>query len=349
VGTGPFVLESYVPDHKLVLARNPNCWERDGDGRRLPYLDRVVLRTAREGIVAFFDFERGGYDAMGIPNEFWDRVMTPERTLQPDYARFKLDYATEMAVFYYGFLMTDPILGGNKKLRQALNWAIDRQGIIDALLDGRAEPARGIYPPSMPGYEPVVEGYGYDPQRARGLLAEAGYPDGRGLPELTLTIAAETTRGQAIEVAVQAMLEDIGVKVQMERLSWPQFLEAADAGRLSFFRLGWIADYPDPENFLALCITDNFSPHGPNGTFYSNPEVDRLYREALRERDPARRMRLYAEAERIVVDDAPWIFLFSSKRYRLAQPYVRGMAMNGMDINHYKNVWLDESAVGGPP
>lgn len=344
VGTGPFVLESYVPDHEIVLARNSGYWERDEEGRPLPYLDKVHLRTAREGVVAFFGFERGVYDAMGIPNELWDKVITPGGELRPRYARFRLDHATEMAVFYYGFLMTDPLFGTNKKLRQALNWAIDREGIIEALLDGRAEPARGIYPPSMPGYEPLAEGYGYSPERARALLAEAGYPEGRGLPELTLTVPAQTTREQAIEVAVQAMLRQIGVRIRIERLSWPQFLEAADANRLSFFRLGWIADYPDPENFLALFITDNFSPHGPNQTLYSNPEVDRLYEEALRERDPARRMRLYAEAERIIVDDAPWIFLFSSKRYRLTQPYVRGLAMNGMGIAHYKNVWLDESA-----
>lgn len=342
VGTGPFVLEEWSPGQRVRLARNPHYWEVDERGRQLPHLDSVEVRMLRDSLVAFLEFERGNLDVTGIPPEMWPKVMTGERTLAEPYTKYQLLSCPSLTVQYFGFLMTDAPLGAHKLLRQAFNYAVDRQGIVDHVLNGRGIPARGVLPPGIPGYNPELKGYDYDPSRARELLAEAGYPGGEGLPEIVLQLNSGGTENEDIAEVVQQQLADIGVRVSLRLIAWPQHLDSIDRGLASFFRLGWVADYPDPENFLALLYSKNVAPAGPNATRFENEEFDRLYREALASGDEAERLRLYQQAERIVVDQAPWLFLFHGEVYRLEQPYVRGYPVNPMDLNILKHVWFEE-------
>lgn len=127
----------------------------------------------------------------------------------------------------------------------------------------------------------------------------------------------------------------------MQIVEWAQHLDNIDSGRAGFFRLGWIADYPDPENFLALHWSSNFAPLGPNYSRYHNPEFDALFEEARSEPDAQRRLELYRQAEKICVEDAPWLFLVNTVRYSLSQPYVRGYTLNVQEIPILYSVWLD--------
>ncbi len=277
VGTGPFVLEEWRPGVHVLLKRNPNYWGKDERGEKLPRLDGIRIRLLRDNLVAFLEFDRGNLDYTGIPEEIWTRVMTPERKLKKKYRKYKLSTAPRLDVNYYGFMMDKEPFAGNRLLRQALNYAVNREAIIKHVLNGRGVPARGVLPPGIPGYRGDLEGYRYNPDKAAELLARAGYPGGEGLPELTLQLNSGGTLNEDIAAAVQAMLAEVGVKVKLMVVSWPQHLDSIDRGKPRFFRLGWIADYPDPENFLALLYGKNHSPAGPNSTRYANPRFDELY------------------------------------------------------------------------
>jgi len=342
VGTGPFVLEEWSPGLRVRLARNPHYWEADDRGRQLPYLEGVNIRMLRDSLVAFLEFERGNLDITGIPPEMWPKAMTDEGRLAEPYRKYQLSTCPSLTVQYFGFLMTAPPLGANKLLRRAFNYAVDRQGIVDHVLNGRGIPAKGVLPPGIPGYDADLQGYTYDPARARELLAEAGYPGGEGLPEVVLQLNSGGTENEDIAEVVQQQLAEIGVRVSLRLIAWPQHLDSIDRGLAQFFRLGWIADYPDPQNFLALFYGENVAPAGPNATRFRNAAFDRLYRQALRSTDAAERLRLYQEAERIVVKEAPWLLLFHGEVYRLEQPYVRGYPVNAMNLHILKRVWLEE-------
>jgi len=192
------------------------------------------------------------------------------------------------------------------------------------------EEAKGIVPPGIAGYDAGLPGYSYDETKARQLLAEAGYPDGKGLPEIVLYHDSRPPRPEIAQV-VQENLGRIGVKVSLKQLEWSAFLEAVDAGEPSFFQLTWLADYPDPENFLYVLLhSKQWGPPG-NSTRYSNPEFDELVEEAGRITDQARRWRLYAEAERIAYEDAPWLLLYWNKCTILLSPKVHGFEITAMD------------------
>jgi len=342
VGTGPFKLAEWSPGQQVRLVRNPNYWGKDEDGYPLPYLDGINIRLLRDVLIAFLEFDKGNLDVSGIPPQVWDKVMNKDKTLKGKYRKYKLRVTPTLSIDYYGFMMTKEPFGSNKYLRQALNYAIDRQAIIDNVFNGRGIPAKGVLPPGMPGYNKDLKGYYYDPQKARELLAKAGYPNGEGLPEITLQLNSGGTMNEDNAEAIQAQLAKIGVKIKLRLISWPQHLDSIDQGVPEFFRLGWIADYPDPENFMALFYSKNWAPAGPNATRFKNEEFDRLYEQAISEMDEQKRMALYRKMEEIVVEEAPWLFLSHGEAYGLAQPYVEDLPLNPMGHTLYKRVWLNK-------
>jgi peptide/nickel transport system substrate-binding protein len=250
-----------------------------------------------------------------------------------------------MSVEYYGFTLDPETAGGkdspflnNAYLRRAINYAIDRRKIVSFVLRGRATP--GIYgpiPPSTPGTEPV-EGYRYDPQRAQALLDSAGYPNGKGLPQLTITLSSDE-RIASVAEAVQAQLKAIGIDARLDQINGAQQRQARDEGKLTFWRANWMADYPHAENFLALFYSPYAAPQGPNYTRYRNASVDSLYRVALSASlsDPERSA-AYQQAQRIILDDAPWVILYYSIVQRLTHRWVRGYAVDPLDRLHLVRV-----------
>jgi len=342
VGTGPFRFVEWIPDRHVILERNPNYWGKDGEGNPLPYLDRIIVRFIGESIPEFQEFVMGNLEyVQPVAPDMWDGVFDQDNNLRPDFARFQVQRKQLLVTNYYGFLMGMPPLGTDKRLRYAMNYAIDREAIIKHVLRDEGTPAKGPVPTALPGYGENVKGFTYDPDRARQLLSEAGYPNGEGLPEITLQLNSAGRLNELIAEAVQQQLQAVGFKINLKIVEWSQHLDSVERGQVGFFRLGWIADYVDPENFLALFHTENFSPAGPNSTRFSDAEFDRLFEQALRTLDDKKRFELYRQAEKIVADICPWLFISYGAQTRLLQPYVRNMAFNAMDQRKLKEVWLD--------
>lgn len=340
VGTGAFIFDEWKPDMSLSLKRNPHYFKLDSRGKKLPFLDGVYITFIRNTKAEFLEFEKGKLDLISsIDPSFIDKVFTSESTLKPDYSDFKLLQASAHSVEYYGILLDTTVeatknmpLSRSKLLRQALNYAIDRESIIRFVLKGKGIPATyGVLPPSMPGFSPSIKGYQYNPEKARLLLAQAGFPNGKGLPVLTLQLGANE-RTASVAEAVQQQWKDIGVKLELRQVDFPQHLDMVRNSKLALWRTSWIGDYPDPENFLALFYSINQSPKGPNTTHIQRKDLDSLYQLALSPRiDIAKRYELYNQMERIILDDAPWIFLYYNVHQRLARPSVIGLRPEGID------------------
>ncbi|MCS7169032.1 MAG: ABC transporter substrate-binding protein, partial [Candidatus Kapabacteria bacterium] len=339
VGTGPFRLLEWQPDVRLVLLRNERYFKVDATGTRLPYLDSVVVRFLRDPRTAFWEFQQGRLDMVsGIDPSLLPAVLTPDGRLRPEFAHYQLLSSPAYAIEYYGIMLDTTTEGGrasplarSRLLRQALNYAIDRQRIVRHVLYGLAEPAHyGVLPPGFPGFSPGTVGYRYDPQRARQLLAAAGFPNGEGLPVLTLQLGI-SPRTLSVAEAVQQQLAEMGIRVELRQVSFPQHLAMVREGRCMLWRTNWIADYLDPENFLALFYSGYRAPDGPNTTRVRLVEVDSLYDRALAEVEAERRFQLYRQIERRVLDEAPWIFLYYPRLVRLLQPTVAGMYLDGSD------------------
>jgi len=276
-------------------------------------------------------YETGELDAVPVSSDQIERVLDPANPLHQELMVVPL-----LDTFYVGLNTRLPPFD-DPKVRQAFALSLNRKAIVAVLLKGQAEMAQGILPPGMPGYNPELEGVPYDPERAREILARSRYGGAKTLPEVTLTTGGS---GRLGEVLAEMWSESLGVDVEVE-MSVGGVATEWNEGRLQMVLLGWIADYPDPENFLDLLFHSR-SPQ--NSTGYSNPEVDRLLEAARAERDQEKRFALYREAEELIVMDAPWIPLYHSVSHLLVKPYVKGLVMTPQGLYDLRRV-----RIGGVP
>ncbi len=351
VGTGPFRFGRWREDVELVLYRNDRYFERDGQGRQLPYLDSIVVTFLKDTKSEFLLFQQGKLDFLSaIDPAFQPQLFDENGHLRSEYRHWQLYQAPAYSIEYYGFLLDTTFAAArrlpfahSRALRQALNYAVDREALVRYVLRGKGIPAHfGILPPGFPGFDSTVQGYRYDPQRVRQLLAEAGFPDGKGLPEFTLQLG-QSERTMAVAEAVQEQWRKFGIRVKLRQVDFPQHLEMVRTGKLAFWRTSWIADYPDPENFLALFYSPFFAPYGPNTTHFAHPVVDSLYERALSPLlSPQQRFQIYHQMEKIVLAEAPWVFLYYNVIQRLAQPWIRGFFVDGSDRLLLKYVWKQQ-------
>lgn len=349
VGSGPFRFVSWTPDRSCELRRNPSYWDVDEAGNRLPYLDGIRFTFMKDDKMQLLEFDAGNLEeSYRIPNEFFAELVDEKKQPKGKWAKYQLLHVTALATQFYGMVNIDPVLK-DVRVRKALNYAVDRQRIIRYVLKGQASgPAHhGLVPPSMPGYaSDSVRGYQFDPTRARALMAEAGYPNGRGFPELTLQLNAGGGRNVSIAEAIQGMLkEHLNITVNLLQVEFAQHLESIDAGKAPFFRLGWVADYPDPESFLNLyygkIVPDPSQPSPINSTRFQNAAFDALFERALATTNRAERMTLYRQAEQIAIDNAPMLLILNDEDFRFVQPYVKGHPHNAMDrTNHHRTYFV---------
>lgn len=340
VGCGAFEFVSWKDDIELKLQKHPQHFEKSADGRQLPLLDEVTISFIRESKSEFLEFQQENLDFVEeIDPSFARSVFDEEGNLQPDYQKYTLLNSPGNSVEYYGMMLDSTTSGGedspllrSPELRKALNYAIDRENIVKYVLHGAATPGHyGILPPGTPGFSDKTKGFSFDREKAAALLAEAGYPNGEGLPQLTLQLG-NSERTAAVAEAVQQMWREIGVDVELRRIDFPQHLSMVAEGKLALWRTSWISDYPDPENFLALFYAPFKAPKGPNTTRIALPELDSLYQEALSQRlSTADRYALYNEMERIVLDQTPWIVLYYTINQRLVQPWIRGVYLDSQN------------------
>lgn len=333
VGSGPFRLAAWDEGTGITLVRNEAYDRTDSEGTPLPYLDSVVVSFIGDPGTEFAEFEAGNLDLLtAVSPTFAERLLTEDGTELADRSTgYVLHSQPGMSIEYYGFTVspeapvaaTSPFVD-NVHLRRAMNYAIDRESITTFVLKGQAAPAEfGPIPPETPGYS-GVKGYSYDPERARAELEEAGFPNGEGLGTVEIQVSNNPQTASVAE-RVQDDLKKVGFDVEIRQKEHRVHLDESDRGEVAVWRTSWLADYPHAENFMANFYSEFKKPSGPNRSRYENPTFDSLYRAALRPGlSDAEQTAIWAEAERVVLDDAPWLFLYYSVVRHITQPWVSG-------------------------
>jgi peptide/nickel transport system substrate-binding protein len=338
VGTGPFRFKIWAENQALVVVRNERYFEKDEKGAPLPYLDAVRTSFITDRKTAFLEFKQGKLDYFfGLESSYINELLTPDGRLQPALAeQFVFLKNPYLNTEYLGIRMdstTGPLQ--QKKIRQALNYGIDRMQMLRLLRNGVGRPATsGFAPYGLPSFnDSLAHGYRYDPLRAARLLAEAGFPQGRGLPAITLLC-----NGDYLDLCtfLTRQWNDLGINVRIESTETALLRERMRNGQAPFFRASWIADYPDAESFLTCFYSKNTAP--PNYTHFSNPTFDRLYEAALGETDTEKRYGLYRGMEQILIDEAPVVFLFYDETAQFASRQVQGLPRNAINLLSLKRV-----------
>jgi len=344
IGTGPFKLKLWKESQKMVLVRNENYFESD-NGKKLPYLDAVSISFVVDKQSVFLEFIRGNLDFMsGVAPSYIDELISKKGELNSKYkGRINLSVQPYLNTEYLGFLVDEslpdnkdnPLL--KKKVRQAINYGLDRKKMIKYLRNNLGTPGiYGFIPVGMPFLDTTkVKGYTYNPDKARALLAESGYPGGNGLPEITLSTTA--TYLDLCEY-LQHQLGEIGIKIKVDVNPPATLREMIAKSKMSFFRASWIADYPDMENYLALFYSKNFCPKGPNYTHFSNKKFDELYEKARQTNNDSLRGVFYTEMDRIIIEEAPVLILYYDVVLRFTQKNISGLGSNPLNLLTLKRV-----------
>jgi oligopeptide transport system substrate-binding protein len=330
IGTGPFRLEEYRPGEVLRLTR----FEDYHLGPAM--IDEVEFLIS--GGNSMLMYENDELHITGIPLGLLDGVLDPANALFSEV----VEAPPQFDVDYFGFNTTEPPFD-DVKVRQAFNYAIDRETLASTLLQDLVVPAAGILPPGFPGYNPDLQGYTYDPDKARQLIKDSKYGGLDELPRITLTLPGSF--GAAVSPAIEAMLsmweENLDVRINLLQTEWAIFLQDLHQQRFQMFGgLGWIADYPDPENFLDVLF---HSKSANNQSEYTNFELDLLLERARVELDETARFDLYNRAEEIIVADAPWVPLWHSNGGSvLIKPNVNDYFLFPLVIPKYRYVYFTE-------
>ncbi|HET8761290.1 MAG TPA: peptide ABC transporter substrate-binding protein [Nitrospiria bacterium] len=316
VTNGPFRLESWRHEYRLQLSANPTYY----GGK--PAIGHVAMYVVNERTTELTLYETGDLDYAQLPPE-----AIPAFEGSPDHRRLPI-----LRGYYAGFNVTKPPFT-DPRVRRAFALALDREE-FPKILRGGERAARSWVPPGMFGYEPDI-GLPYDPERARRLLAEAGFPGGRGLPPIEYVFNTGPVNTLIAENLQAQWKRNLGVDVRLDNVEWKVYLKRLEQDAPGMFRLGWGADYPDPDNFLALFTKDS----GNNHSRWANARYDALIAEASSESDPARRLVMYREAQRLLTEeDVPIIPLFTHVQNMLVKPWVRGLDVNAMEIMSLQGV-----------
>jgi oligopeptide transport system substrate-binding protein len=279
-------------------------------------------------------YEQGVIDFAGISPNDLVRFTDPTEPLST-----QLHSGAALCTSYTTMDVTKPPFD-DVKVRQAFARAVDKEKYIKVLLDGAALPARGLYPPALPGYNLNLKGLDYDPKQALSLLAESKYGGGE-IPPITFTIAGYGSDiNNSIAGLVQMWEENLGVKITIQNIEPSHYQDAINSGRHGqLISEGWCADYPDPENFADVLYHSGADMNYGN---YSNPDLDKLLEKARVEKDVNQRMQMYSQAEQIIVNDAPAIFLDHSMSYTLVRPYIKGYVETAMGVPLLRYLGIDK-------
>jgi oligopeptide transport system substrate-binding protein len=316
-GTGPYKLTRWDSFKVMVYTANPDYY------LGAPSIPQVVVElNAGVGINLY---ETGEIDMTGVSSTDASRVLDPADPLHPDLVS-GVSLCTNMVVFDVSKPPFDDL-----KVRQAFSMAFDRQKFIDVVENGTSLPAMGLYPPALPGFNSNLQGLPYDPQKARQLLAQSKYGGPQGLPAIVYTNSGfGSSAGPDVAALAQMWEQNLGVKITIENVEPDKYLDQVYSGQHGqLFSSGWCADYPDPENFADVLFHSGAQQNIGN---YTNPALDALLNQARTEQDVTKRIQLYQQAEQILVQDAPALFISHPVSYMLVKPYVKGFVLTPIDI-----------------
>ncbi len=333
-GTGPFQFVAWEEGLALIFKKNENYFERDSFVNKLPYLDGIKITFNESKATEFLLFRQGQLDFLNdIDASFKDEILTLKGELRESWkGKVQLQIHPYLNTEYFGFLVdsTNELIKNSptrlKKLRQAMNYAIDRRKMILYLRNSLSSAAEnGFVPEGMPSFDTSVKGYQYDPAKTKQLLAETGFTIGK-IPSIKLyTIPIYGEIGSYLA----KQFEEAGIPVTIEVVQRAFLFELTSNSKAPFFRGSWIADYADAFNYLSCFYSKNPAP--PNYTRYKNPEFDKVLEQAVAESDDSLRYILYRKADQILIDDAPVIPLWYDRVIRLVQPNITGFEPNNLN------------------
>ncbi len=321
VGTGPFVLQEWRHNRHLVLESRDDYFEGG------PNVKGIMYKIIPEDLTAVAEFETAGLDILSVPASEFRRYSRS--------AKWKglVSGAPGINTYYLGFNCERPPFS-NPVLRKAVSFAVDREKILKTLYEGRGELAYGPVPSLLRKW-PSHDTISYDPEHARRLMKEAGFPNG-----LTIKIYL-TADNEVLDIleAIQGYQSGVGIHAELRQLEWSAYKDAINRGEPDAFWLSWWADYPDPENFLfPLFHSRNFGPAG-NRARYKNPEVDMLIEKGQKSMNEISRNEYYRKAEDMIVKDSPWVFFWHRTEFTVRQPRVKNYRIHpiysidkGMDV-----------------
>ncbi len=346
-GTGPFELVAWEEDQAMIMKKNPNYFEKDSAGNRLPYINGIKITFLQNKATEFLEFQQKRLDFINdIDPSFKDEVLTKAGDLRKQWKdKIVLVKHTGLTIEYLGFLCDSSLdvvknsVTKDVKIRQAINYGFNRKKMILYIRNSIGTPATsGFVPAGFPSFDSSkVKGYHYDPQKALQLLKEAGYPNGVGLPPLKLLTVP--LYGDIASYIANELLQ-IGIKINVEVVQKSLLLEQTAKSEALFFRGSWIADYPDAENFLSVFYGKNPAP--PNYTRYQNPKFDKLYEASLSEKNDSIRYSLYRQADQIMIKDAPVVPLWYDMIIWMVQPNVKNFIPNSQNLLELRRVKLEE-------
>ena len=333
-GTGPFQFVAWEEGLGLIFKKNENYFEKDSAGNRLPYLDGIKITFNESKATEFLLFRQNQLDFLNdIDASFKDEILTLKGELRDNWKdKIVLQIHPYLNTEYFGFLVdtTNELIRNSptrlKKLRQAMNYAIDRRKMILYLRNSLGSPAEsGFVPEGMPSFDTSVKGYKYDPGKAKQLLSEAGFTNSKITPIKLYTIPIYGEIGSYLA----KQFEEAGIPVTVEVVLRSFLFELTSNSRAPFFRGSWIADYADAFNYLSCFYSKNPAP--PNYTRYNNPEFDKLFERAVAEPNDSLRYILYRQADQVLISDAPVIPLWYDRVIRLVQPNISGFEPNNLN------------------
>lgn len=310
VGTGPYKIESYTPEQEVTLVPNPDYY------LGAPKIARIVRPVIKDAATRLNKYKAGEIDLVQL-----ERQDVEGLTADPK-LKDQIKFFDRPALWYVAMNVRHKPFD-DKRVRQAIAMAIDRETIVNERLGGQNKIATGILPPGIPGHRDNAPTLAYDPAKAKQLLAAAGYPNGQGFPSMTMTFREARPDIKIVAEAVASQLKDnLGLDVKLKSEEWRAYLEKHNRKQQVFFHMRWAADYLDAQNFLSLLLAGYGAE---NKIYYANPQFDALCSEADSNMDEAKRAELYAKAEDIVLDDAPFVPIYFQRDAELISPKVTGL------------------------
>lgn len=358
VGTGAFTLKYFDNSNKITYLRNPNFRDKfypsEGEGtdeasglladagKKLPLVDKVVVNIQIETQPRWLDFQKGNSDLVAVAKDNFDQAIdratkSLAKDLQAKGIRLHINPALD--VTYTAFNHADPLFKDNVKLRRAMSLAYDRNQSNKLFYSDTAVLAQSVIPPGLAGYKKDFKNQWTEKnvEAAKKLLAEAGYPNGKGLPAIRYDINAGTESRQMAEFFAKQMSE-IGITVSIITNTWPELVKKTNNKSTQLYAMAWGADYPDAENFLQLLYGPNEAPNS-NSSNYKNAEYDRLFVQAVSMQDGEERTALYEKLNEMAAEDVPWIFALHRTETRLQQGWLRNFKF--IEFNHAQAQYLN--------
>ncbi|MCC7430172.1 ABC transporter substrate-binding protein, partial [bacterium] len=307
VGCGPFKFKEWQADISVTLEAFQDYYGTKSE--TIQEVKFVVIPSIPTALEAYKNNEIDFLDELP-PGQI--------ATLKKDFPQDVQEWS-QIGTYYIGFNLEKAPFKDNLKLRQAINFAVDRQKIVEIIEEGNAIACSGILPPGIPGHNPDLKTYSYDIEKAKTLLAEAGFPDGKGLQTITVWFNTHD-RHQRIVQYVQQELKKIGINLEIKNLDWPAYLKALDAGEPEMFRMGWLVDYVDPDNYLHTLLHSSQIGAPGNYARYKSAKIDSLLDLGRKLANIDERIKVYQEAEKLAVDDAVWLFLYYYREIAMINP-----------------------------